>query len=180
VFSRGVRAKSSKSAAVTFDNVVLRHGPNRIQRYAPAGAHFDVCKTQVSALLAARPELNAPPVLDPETYDFFEALRITKLEDQASQLASQASVASVKATLVFGVDPAAHVPVVQGSRRLLDVADQCERLTNGVVLYLVAAPAKIPRSADIVRLARASGGRITLAASLDGLADWQSSAQSGR
>jgi hypothetical protein len=42
----------------TFDNVVLRHGPNRTQRYAPAGAHFDAYKTHVSALLAARPVSN--------------------------------------------------------------------------------------------------------------------------
>lgn len=157
----------------TFEHVILRHGPDRPQRYAPAGAYFGSYRTHATALLAARPELSSPPVLDPNTYDFFEQLRIAKLEDQASQLASQASVASVKATLVLGVDPAAHVPVEQGSHRLLDIADQCERLTSTIVLHLAAAPAKIPASADIVRLARASGGRITLAAGPNGLVDWQ-------
>jgi alpha-D-ribose 1-methylphosphonate 5-triphosphate synthase subunit PhnH len=157
----------------TFEHVILRHGPDRPQRYGPAGAYFGAYRTHATALLAARPELNAPPVLDPNTYDFFEALRIDKLEDQASQLASQASVALAKATVVLRVDAAAHVLTEQGSQRLLAVANQCERLTSPVVLHIATAPAKIPTSAEIVRLARASGGRITLAAGPEGLAGWQ-------
>jgi hypothetical protein len=42
-----------------------------------------------------------------------------------------------------------------------------------VVLHLASAPADIQASADIVRLALASGGRIVLAAGPAGLADWQ-------
>lgn len=68
---------------------------------------------------------------------------------------------------------AAHAPVERGSRRLLDIADKCERLTGNIVLHLAVAPAKIAGSADIVRLARASGGRIALVAGPDGLSDWQ-------
>ena len=157
----------------TFEHVILRHGPDRPQRYASAGAYFGAYRSHATALFAARPELNAPPVLEPETYDFFEALRISKLEDQASELASQASSALAKATLVLGVDPAANVLVEQGSRPLLEVADQCERLVSTVVLHLAAAPGKIPGSAEIVRLSRASRGRITIAAGPEGLADWQ-------
>jgi alpha-D-ribose 1-methylphosphonate 5-triphosphate synthase subunit PhnH len=157
----------------TFQHVVLRHGPNRALRYKPAGAYFGAYKVHVTALLAQRPELNAPPVLDPATYDFFEAYRIGSLEDHASQAASTASAANAKVTLVLAVDPAAHVPIEKGSRRLLEVADQCERLASNVVLHLAAAPADIPASADMIRLALASGGRIVLAGGPAGLADWQ-------
>lgn len=157
----------------TLEHVILRHGPDRAQRYAPAGAYFEAYKSHVTALLAARPDLNVPPVLDRETYDFFEALRIEKLEDHASQQASRASVATARSTLVIGIDPAAHVPVERGSRRLLDIADKCEQLTGNIVLHLAVAPAKIAGLADIVRLARASGGRIVLVAGPDGLSDWQ-------
>jgi hypothetical protein len=155
------------------DHVVLRHGPNRPVRYEPAGAYFETYRAHVTALFASRPDLITPPVLDPETYDFFEALRISKLEDHASQLTSRTSVATAKATIILGVDPAAHAPIERGSRRLLDVADQCERLPSNVVLHLAATPAKVPGSADIVRLALASGGRIVLAADPDALDGWR-------
>lgn len=157
----------------TQEHVILRHGPDRAKRYAPAGTYFESYKAHVTALFAARPELNAPPVLDHETYDFFEGLRISKLEDLASQQASQASVAFAKATLVIGIDPATHIPVERGSHSLFDLADKCERLTGNIVLHLAVAPEKIPGSADIVRLARASGGRIALAAGPDGFSEWQ-------
>lgn len=75
--------------------------------------------------------------------------------------------------MVIEIDPAAHVAVERGSQRLLDIADKCERLTGNIVLHLAVAPAKIAGSADIVRLARASGGRIALVAGPVGLSDWQ-------
>jgi hypothetical protein len=159
--------------AGTFEHVILRHGPNRLQRYAPVGNYFDRYKAHVTNLLSSQPTLNAPPTLDPETYDFFEALRIAKLEDQASRLASQASVALAKITLILGADPAAHISVEQGGCRLFDVADQCERLTGTVNVHLALAPAKLPVPVDVVRLARASGGRIVLAAHPEVLAAWQ-------
>jgi hypothetical protein len=155
------------------DHVVLRHGPNRAVRYEPAGTYFEAYRAHVTALFVSRPDLILPPVLDPETYDFFETLRISKLEDHASQLTSQTSVATAKATIILGVDPAAHVPTERGSRRLLDVADQCERLTGNVVLHLAATPAEIPSSANIVRLALASGARIALVAGPDSLSSWR-------
>lgn len=157
----------------TLEHVILRHGPDRAQRFSPAGVHFEAYRVHVTALFAARPDLNVPPVLDSETYDFFEAYRIEKLEDHASQQASQANVATARAMLVIGIDPAAHVPVERGARRLWDIADKCERLTGNIVLHLAVAPAKIAGSADIVRLARASGGRIALVAGPNGLSGWQ-------
>jgi hypothetical protein len=157
----------------THEHVILRHGPDRAVRYAAAGAHFHAYKAHVTELLAAQPHLNLPPVLDIETYDFFEALRIAKLEDHASQQASQANLAAARATLVIGSDPAAHVPIERGSRRLLEIAEQCERLAGNVILHLAVTPDKMAGSADIVRLARASGGRIMLVAGPDGLVEWQ-------
>ncbi|MCJ2130620.1 ABC-three component system protein [Methylobacterium sp. E-045] len=157
----------------THEHVILRHGPDRAVRYAAAGAHFAAYKAHVTALLAAQPHLNLPPVLDSETYDFFEALRIEKLEDHASQQASQANLAAARATIVIGSDPAAHVPTERGSRRLLEIAEQCERLTGNVVLHLAVTPDKMAGCADIVRLARASGGRIVLVAGPDGLTEWR-------
>ncbi|QQO35365.1 hypothetical protein JJC00_06735 [Bradyrhizobium diazoefficiens] len=157
----------------TLEHVILRHGPDRALRYAPAGAYFTAYRAHATALFAARPDLNAPPILDRETYDFFEKLRIEKLEDHASQQASRASVASARATIVLEIDPAGHVPVERGSRRLLNIADSCERLTGNVILHLAMPPAKIAGSANLIRLARASGGRIALAAGPDGLSDWQ-------
>ena len=157
----------------TLEHVILRHGPDRAQRYAPVGAYFEAYKAHVKDLFVARPHLNVPPVLDPETYDFFEMHRIAKLEDHASQQASQASTATARATLLIGIDPAVHVLIERGSSSLSDIADQCERLTGNVILHLAVSPAKIAGYADIIRLARASGGRIALAAGPEGLFDWQ-------
>lgn len=155
------------------EHVILRHGPNRALRYKPAEVYFQAYREHTASLFAARPDLEAPPVLDPQTYDFFEELRIAKLEDHASQQASKTSVGTAKATLILGLDPAAHIPVELGSRRLLDIADECERLSTNVVLHLAAGPAKTPGSGDILRLATASDGRIVLTAGPHGLADWQ-------
>ena len=85
---------------------------------------------------------------------------------------SAASVANAKATLVIGVDPAAHVPIEQGSRRLVDVAAQCERLATNLVVHLAAAPAEYS-SIGGYRLSGASGGRIILVAGPDGFAGWR-------
>lgn len=159
--------------AGTLEHVILRHGPNRTLRYAPAGAHFENFKKHVDALYKARPDLDVPPVLDGETYDFFEQHRIAKLEGLASQQATKANLVATRATVVIGIDPAAHVLVERGSLRLFDIAEKCERLQEKIILHLAVAPAKMPGSADLVRLARASGGRIALAAGPDSLSDWQ-------
>jgi hypothetical protein len=157
----------------TLEHVILRHGPDRALRYAPAGAYFEAYRAHVTALFAARPDLDAPPALNRETYDFFEMHRIAKLEDHAVQQASQASVARVRATLLIGFDPAAHLTIERGCQSLSDIADQCERLTGNVIVHLAVAPAKIAASDAIVRLARASGGRIALEAGPEGVLDWQ-------
>jgi hypothetical protein len=155
------------------ENVILRHGPDRTTRYAPVGAYFDSYKLHVTNLLAARPDLNEPPVLNHITYEFFEQLRISRLEDAASQVASQASVATARATLAIGIDPATHAPIEQGSFSLLELVKKCEQLTSNFTLHLVATPEKTPESANIVRFARASGGRISLLAGPDVIDDWK-------
>ena len=157
----------------TVQHVVLRHGPNRVDRYQPAGSHFETYKAHVSALLAARPELRTPPILAPETYDFFEALRMDKLEDHASNLASKASADMAQATLVVSIDRAAHIPVEQGGLSLLAIAARCERLTGSITLHLAASPSRLPISRDVGRLAKASGGRIILTTSPEWSAEWQ-------
>jgi hypothetical protein len=153
--------------AVEQKNVILRHGPDRATRYTPVAAHFESYKLHLTQLFLTRPDLNEPPVLKQITYDFFEQLRISKLEDAASQLASNASVATTKAILSIGIDPATHAPIEQGNISLQELVNKCEQLTSNFTLHLVAAPEKTPESANIVRLARASGGRILLAAGPD-------------
>ncbi|WP_339692404.1 ABC-three component system protein [uncultured Parasphingorhabdus sp.] len=164
------------SLTQTFQHVVLRHGPDRADRYKPAGSHFETYRTHILELLAARPELVVPPVLAPDTYEFFEVLRMNKLEDHASRLASEANAESAKSTLFLGIDRATRLPVEQGRQRLLDVADQCERLASNVSLHLAASPSTMPAFDDIVRLARASGGRITLSTLPEWLGAWQKTA----
>ncbi|MDM0030078.1 ABC-three component system protein [Variovorax saccharolyticus] len=157
----------------TLEHVILRHGPDRALRYAPAASLFQNYKDHVTALAKLRSDLDMPPVLDRETYDFFEERRIEKLEDHASQQASKISVVIARATLVIDIDPAAHVLVERGRQSLSQVADKCEQLTEDVIIHFAATPSKIAGAASIVRLARASNGRIVLAVGPDGLSDWQ-------
>ncbi|PIB92748.1 ABC-three component system protein [Caulobacter sp. FWC2] len=164
---------SGKPLTASFQTVILRHGPNRNLRYQPAGDHLGAYRLHVTDLLKAKPELAAPPVLAAETYDLFQDLRINHLEDHAARPALKATVSAERAILTLGVDPAAHVATEQGSRSLLDVADQCERLTTTFTVQFNAPPKDTPQWANIARLALASSGRILLSASPETVADWR-------
>ncbi|WP_426051636.1 ABC-three component system protein [Brevundimonas sp. SL161] len=155
-----------------FQTVILRHGPNRKLRYKPAGGHLETYRLHVEELLKAKPQLGSPPGLAAETYDLFQSLRIDQLEDHAARPVMKAAVAAERAIVMLGVDPAAHVATEQGLRSLADVADQCERLPVPIAVQFTAGPTQTPQWPTIIRLARASGGRISLCASAATVTDW--------
>lgn len=155
-----------------FDHVILRHGPDRATRYAAAKASFDLYEAHIKPLLESTPSLARPPTLDPLLYDWFEDLKIEQLVDTASQAALRQQQTQDRSRLVLEIDAAAHVLVERGHVSLLDVADQCERLTAPVTIHLALPPSAVPDGSAIRRLSRASNGRINLTTVADHAAAW--------
>lgn len=148
--------------ATDFGHVILRHGPDRARRYAPASASFDLYEAHIKALLKATPSLASPPTLEPELYDRFEDLKIQQLVDTASQASLRQQQAQERARIVLEIDTAAHLLVERGHSSMLDIADQCERLATQATIHLALPPSALPDASAILRLKRASNGRIHL------------------
>lgn len=155
-----------------FDHVILRHGPDRATRYAPAKASFDLYEAHVKPLLETTPSLADPPTLDPQLYDRFEDLKIEQLVDTASQAGLRQQQKQEQLRVVLEIDAAAHLLVERGQVSLLDVADQCERLTAPVTIHLALPPSAVPDQLAFLRLSRASNGLIHLTAAADHAATW--------
>ena len=122
----------------SFDHIILRHGPDLTKFYEPMGAAYQAHKDHVDTLLAARPELNAPPILAAATFALFEQLKIDKLVGAADKAPMRASAALRDGRLVIGRDRAAHCLVEQGPRSLKHLAEQCERLAGKAQIHLDA------------------------------------------
>lgn len=159
--------------ATPVQHVILRHGPNRDMRYASAKDYFNDYRNHAKILFANNLNLEAPPTLDSTTFEFFESLRINKLLPKASQPAAIISLDETKGKLIIGLDPAVHVAVEFGSDRLINIAAQCERLTRNITLQFTAAPKAIPDVVDIIRIVKASGGRISMFCLPEHFADWK-------
>ena len=155
-----------------FDHVILRHGPDRATRYAAAKASFDLYEAHIKPLLASTSSLASPPTLHPQLYDRFEDLKIEQLVDTASQAGLRQQQTQDRARLVLEIDTAAHLLVERGHVSLLDVADQCERLTASVTIHLALPPSALPDGSAILRLSRASNGRIHLTTVADHASAW--------
>jgi hypothetical protein len=78
-----------------------------------------------------------------------------------------------RAQVILEIDAAAHLLVERGHVTLLDVADQCERLTAPVTIHLALPPSAVPDGSAILRLSRASAGRIHLTTVADHAAAWR-------
>lgn len=155
-----------------FDHVILRHGPDRATRYAPAQASFDLYKAHIKPLFESTPSLGNPPTLDPQLYDRFEDLKIQQLVDIASQAGLRQQQTQERLRVVLEIDAAAHLLVERGYVSLLDVADQCEQLTAPVTIHLALPPSAVPDGSAFLRLSRASNGRIHLTTVADHAAAW--------
>jgi thioredoxin reductase len=155
-----------------FGHVILRHGPDRATRYAPAKASFDLYQAHIKPLFESTPSLANPPTLDPQLYDRFEDLKIQQLVDIASQAGLRQHQTQERLRVVLEIDAAAHLLVERGHVSLLDVADQCERLTAPVTIHLALPPSAVPDGYAFMRLSRASNGRIHLTTVADYAAAW--------
>ncbi|USX10669.1 MULTISPECIES: ABC-three component system protein [Burkholderiaceae] len=155
-----------------FDHVILRHGPDRGARYASAKASLDLYEAHIKSLLESTPSLAGPPTLDPQLYDRFEDLKIEQLVDTASQAALRQQQTLDRARVVLEIDAAAHLLVERGHVTLLDIADQCERLTAPVTIHLALPPGVVTDESAILRLSRASNGRIHLTTVAEHAAAW--------
>jgi hypothetical protein len=155
---------AGRPVTTAFEHVIVRHGPDRDARYQPAGALYTNYRSYIQALLATRPELGEPPELAPETYDRFASPAIAALYDSAVHPVMLVQHAQQQSTIVIGIDPATNVVVERGESVLHNVADQGERLATPVTIQLDLPPAQLVVAKDLVRLARASNGRIRLQA----------------
>lgn len=144
-----------------FHHVILRHGPNKEQRYHPAKEQFDEYEQVSKARFKAKPELLYPPTLDAETYTVFFELWLQKLADGArrQQLAGQSALEA--STILISWDVATQTLVQRGKISLEDLVIQCETAAAPTAVQLEVPPDKLVAD-DLIRLSKASGGKITL------------------
>ncbi len=147
-----------------YKHAIFRHGPDTLGRYAPAGNLIAQYKDHVKALLANEEAFRTPPALDDATYNLFETLKISRLANITSQPQLKAAAEQSQRVIEIAIDPAAHILVERGCRRVSEIADECERLSDRFTIDLHISPDSFPNSADLVRLARCSAGRIELRA----------------
>lgn len=164
---------SAAIASVVVERVICRHGPATAARYGVAAAPFERYDRHLQKTLKAKPELQAPPVLDAQTFEFFDQLKSMASADLTVQALHQAAAARREGTILISQDAASHELVVHGAWDLADVVNQAERLVNPVTLQFSTPPAATPGGEHWPRLAKASGGRILLTAQARVLADWR-------
>ncbi|MDW9636049.1 hypothetical protein GYB73_08655 [Sinorhizobium meliloti] len=159
--------------AERFKHVILRHGPNKPERYLPAGDQFDEFEKVSKARFDAKPELLVPPTLDPETYTLFFELWRQKLADAArrQQLAGQTTQEA--STILITLDAATQTLVQRGKVSLEELISKCECGAGPIVLQLEIPPDKLDAD-DLIRLSKASGGKITLSLGSSVEAAWKS------
>lgn len=172
----GFRPKGLSVGSVPLDScfkhVIVRHGPARAARYAPAKGPFERYKAHIDALLAAKPDLAKAPHIEAETFEFFDKVRIERLVDGPAQQVMITAGQSERARILVAVDAASHVLVERGFSTLAEVAQQCERLTEAVTVHLALSPEELPCANQLVRLSRASMGRIILTTNGGELSSW--------
>lgn len=156
-----------------FKHVILRHGPDKAARYATVPDQLAAHKAALDTLIATNAALDAPPVLSDALYDFFEQLRIDKLADHASKQAQTQTALQEHSLILIARDPVAGAIVERGARRLSEIANLCERLPAPFRVQLGVRPTELKRAADLVRIARASGGRVEMRAEQAVLTEWQ-------
>jgi hypothetical protein len=156
-----------------FGMVILRHGPNRAERYGVVSPYYGDYRAYAAILLTSAPELAEPPRLHPSTFAFFDPLFSNRFLDLQSNQARIALTRTRDTTLLISWDSAAHMPIQQGVQDLKALAFQCERLTKPVTLQLNAARAQLSTYGDVLfRLAKASAGNIKLESGADFGSEW--------
>lgn len=163
---------NGRPLSAVFDHVILRHGPDRATRYNSAKASFDLYEAHIKPLLKTEPELANPPELDPQVFDRFENLKIAQLVDAASQAGLRQQQFHDHSRIVLEIDAAAHLLVERGHLYLSDIADQCERLPAPVTIHLALPPSAVLDAPALLRLSRASNGRIHLTTAAPHAAAW--------
>ncbi|NEH61396.1 ABC-three component system protein [Rhizobium ruizarguesonis] len=144
-----------------FHHVILRHGPDKDARYYPAKEQFDEYQKVSTDRFKVNPELLFPPTLDAETYTVFFDLWLRKLADAARKLQLAGRSALEASTILVTWDVATQTLVQRGKVLLEELIIQCESAVTPIVVQLEVTPDKIDAD-DLVRLSKASGGKITL------------------
>ena len=154
------------------DRVLCRHGPEVIKHYAFAKAefaHYDALRLQT---LHEYPEYDAPPVLDPRTFGFFEALDVD-VQPAGISVLLHAAAKRRDAAVLIGLDVATRQLTQCGAFDVGTLAAECERLAEPVEIHLHVPPGELPNPQSWTRLAHASDGRIRLLASAATLSAWR-------
>ncbi|GBQ38529.1 hypothetical protein CFR79_14835 [Komagataeibacter saccharivorans] len=155
-------ADGTNPVTTVFKHVIARHGPEKAARYMAADAFFVVHENYMKALLKDHPDFADPPELAAGTYDRFSLLAIDALCDPANRVSALASFRQQQTTIHLEIDAAANVVVERGNVRLSEIADQAELLPEQMTVHLDLAPASLAIAKDLVRLSRASNGRVRL------------------
>jgi hypothetical protein len=157
-----------------FDQVILRHGPDRQKRYSSCTPFYNAYTQQIQQLQKTKPEAFVPPELHPGTFSFFEELHLQKLTDPQQRSARISLRHRRISTLMLSMDGAAQVLVQQGNDSLESLARNCEALVQPAVIYLALPHGKIHEYVDILlRLSKASQGMIRLEADQGHILGWR-------
>lgn len=156
-----------------YKHAILRHGPDAEKRYKAIEALLPQYKAHFKAQLAANAALADPPELDSATLERFEMLRIDRTADHASKAIQLQHAAAGRHSIEVSMDPAAHVVVERGSRRIVEVARDGEQLPSRATVDLYVMPARFKDAINLGRVALSSQGKIELRAGADVRAEWE-------
>lgn len=160
------------SSVITVNKVICRHGPETKKLYKFAEDQFDRFRAHSDAAIAANGALAEPPSLHPETFAFFEELDIALLGGSAGTALRAAGVQR-DSVVRISRDTATQALVQIGTFSIDDLADQCERLAAPITLLFEVDPDVFPEAREWTRLARASDGKLVLAADAQHFNAWQ-------
>jgi len=163
------RAQRSGTVETKFDHVLLRHGPAKEERYQPVSVELTMYEQRVRSLAAGG--ISDPPFMDTSTYDFFKDLSISKLADHASVEGLRRQASQERSTVSISLDPAATELVERGYRTIEEVAATCD--SEAAVIHIAVDPSRLPDAMSLVRLSKASAGRVQIQASAECLVSWQ-------
>ena len=156
-----------------FSDVILRHGPNRADRYSFCSSFFDLYTKHISKQKQSAADKFASPELDPATYTLFASVFRLSITDATQAAAFDVSTARQEATIILAWDDAIQQPTQQGARTLQDLCSNCCDLDAPAVIHLAVQRHRMPELAiELERFARASAGRILLEASPTTFASW--------
>jgi NAD(P)-binding Rossmann-like domain len=156
-----------------FHRVILRHGPNKNERFAPVGNLFSDYRRHYAGLLDANASLHDPPRIHPQTFFFF-ANQVTERTNEPGARSALSSTAKLQSeTLLLTWEPAEQQVVQQGAQCFLAVLSAINAQPHPWRLLVACSPNEFKSYKDVIgRSILASAGKLSMEVTGQHVAAW--------